>query len=70
MFAAFVFFRNEEKNKGKEAELGEFVCKEAGAGQDRDLLLYIAHWSLISLCLRCWKLLLGHACKGYEMGPE
>lgn len=36
MFAAFVFFRNEEKNKGEEAKGSKSVPKEAGAGQDRD----------------------------------
>lgn len=35
MFAAFVFFRNEEKNKDEEAKGGKSVPKEAGAGQDR-----------------------------------
>lgn len=34
-FAAFVFFRNEEKNKGEEAKRGKSVPEEAGAGQDR-----------------------------------
>lgn len=67
LFAAFDFFRNEEKNKGEEAKGGEFVCKEAGVGQDRDC---IAHESLINLCLGCWKLFLGYACKGHEMGAE
>lgn len=39
MFAAFVFFRNEEKTNGEEVkEGGKSVCKEAGVGKDRDCI--------------------------------
>lgn len=48
MFAAFVFFRNEEKNKVEEAKGGKSVPKEAGAGQGRGCA---AQGSLINLCL-------------------
>lgn len=48
MFADFVFFRNEEKNKVEKAKGGKSVPKEAEAGQDR---VCAAQGSLINLCL-------------------
>lgn len=66
-FAALVLFRNEEENLRVRRQ-----SKVSGGWSWRRqrLRCCIAHKSLINLCLGCWKLFLGHACKGYEMGAE
>lgn len=66
MFTAFVFFRNEEKNNGKEAKGANLCLRSLELGKTEAVQLREVSSSSVS----CWTLLLGHACKGDEMEAE
>lgn len=66
-----LLFSSEIKRKMRVRRQRGRMCVCGGWSWERQRqFCSIAHRSLINLCLGCWKLLLGHACKGCETEAE